>query len=121
MQKLQPIGQPTDGIMVADGSPPPCGIFMPSMREPNEDPDGRMLDRRVNRFAQKLAEPPDPFALDDVVCIQHLLDAGDRGHMAADHNGRFRGVLPDQPAHLAHFAHVADDARDSDHLVLRGT
>src|SRR5262245_16892536 len=37
VQKLHPIGQPTDGMMVADASPPPLGIGIPISLKPNDD------------------------------------------------------------------------------------
>jgi hypothetical protein len=40
--------------------------------------------------------------------------------MAADDDGRRRGVLPDQTAHLAHLADVDDDPRDADDVVVLG-
>ena len=94
----------------------------PQAHQPGAErgPDGRMVDRCVDRLAEKLAEPPDPFAFDDVVRLEHPLEAGDRRHMAADDDRRFRGVLPDQTAHLAHLADVDDDARDADHVVMVG-
>ena len=37
VQKLQPIGQPTDGMIVAAGLPPPFGPCRPITRKPNDE------------------------------------------------------------------------------------
>jgi hypothetical protein len=46
--------------------------------------DGRMADRRVDRLAEELAEPPDALAPDDDVGVDAGLDAGNRGDVPAD-------------------------------------
>ena len=106
--------------MVRNGSPVRRRHLQAHQPGTERGPDGRMVDRSVDRLAEKRAEPPDPFALDDMVRLKQLLEAGDRRHMAADDDRRCRGVLPDQTAHLAHLADVDDDARDADHVVLVG-
>ena len=81
--------------------------------------DRRVHDRRVRILAQKPSHPGDAFAFDDVVGVDHLLDAGDGGHVAADHDGRFRRELPHDAAHLPYFADIHDDGRDADDVVVR--
>jgi hypothetical protein len=56
-----------------------------------------------------------------VVRIDHLVDAGYGGDMAADHNRRVRRKLADHAAHFTHFGDVHDDRGDSDDVVwMRG-
>ncbi len=46
VQKLQPIGQPTEGMIVAAGSPPPSRGWQPHQAEAERRRDRRMRDRR---------------------------------------------------------------------------
>ena len=56
-----------------------------------------------------------------MVRIDHLVDAGYGGDMAADHNRRVRRKLADHAAHFTHFGDVHDDRGDSDDVVwMRG-
>src|SRR5438132_5519224 len=64
VQKLQPIGQPTEGMIVAAGSPPPAGALSPSSRIPNDDSiigcvigasDGSPRNSRIQRMPSPLA------------------------------------------------------------------
>ena len=55
-------------------------------------------------FAKILAHPGDAFAFDDVIGVDHVLDARNAGHVSADNNHRVRRK---QPRTAAHFLHLA--------------
>ena len=75
-------------------------------------------DRRVHLFAQVLPHPGDAVALHDVVGIQHLLHAGNGRNVTAHDDRRARREFPHHPAHLPRLAHVHDDRRDADNVVV---
>ena len=112
-QKLQPIGQPTDGISVARASPGCSLSAMPMIREPMPDPhyaDGELVGAVVLP-----KEPPDPrmpSPVDDVVAGRRISGSADMlADVPADHDGCVGLVLADQLAHTAHFAQVWHDRR----------
>ncbi len=78
----------------------------------------RMTDGRFYIFAEVAAHPGDAVALDDMIGVQKVLDAGDGRDVPADDDGRMRRELPHHAAHLARFAHVHDDRGDADHVVV---
>ena len=118
VQKLQPIGQPTDGMMVA--------AVVPLLLRQRDAQDARaeagddlgMADRRALVLAQEAAHPGDAVAAHDVVGVDHRLDAGNGGHVPADHDRGLRRELAHHAAHLAHLADVDDDRGDADDVVV---
>jgi hypothetical protein len=78
VQKLQPMGQPIDAMMVAEVSRL-SGILTPMTRRSKPDESRGMADRGLGVFAQVAAHPFDAVAFDDVVGVQNVLDAGDGG------------------------------------------
>ncbi len=86
---------------------------------PAEAGDDRgMADGRAFVFAQKTPHPGDAVAAHDVVGVDHLFDARNGRHVPAHHDGRARRQAPHHPAHLPHLAHVHDDGRDADDVVV---
>ena len=77
-----------------------------------------MANRSAGIFAEIRAHPGDAFAFDDVVGVDHVVDARDGSDVAADNDLRVWRQLADDAAHLAHFADVHDDGRDADDVVL---
>ena len=109
-QKLQPSGQPTDGISVAATSPGRSfDGRRPALRVPMPGDDQRMADGLVLVLAQEPPEPAHALALDDVVGVDPLVQIGDVGDVPADDDRRVRLVLADQLAHLLHLEQVGDD------------
>ncbi len=60
VQKLQPIGQPTDGIMVAAVDPRPAGQLEPHHAVAESGRDLRMLDRLRRVLIQERSHPGRP-------------------------------------------------------------
>ena len=79
-----------------------------------------MAQRAILVLAQEAAEPPHPLAADDVIGVDPLDQVGHVGDVPADDDRGVRLILPNQLAHLLHFAHVRNDRRDADHVVLVG-
>ncbi len=80
--------------------------------------DDRVAKGTIFILAEVAAEPPHPFALNDVIGVDPPGQVGDVGDVPADDDGGVRLVLPDQLAHLLDFVDVGDDRRDADHVVL---
>ena len=118
VQKLQPIGQPTDGMIVAAGLPPPRGAGNPISRKPNDDGMTGCSIGRSGSSPRILAQPRHALALHDVIGVDHRLDARNRRDVPADDDRRPRRVLPDEPAHLPDLADVDDDADEADDVVV---
>ena len=119
VQKLQPMGQPTEAMMVADGVG--CSRDFDAHHAQIEGGgESGVADGGVDFFAQVLAHPGDAVAFDDVVGIEEVLDAGDGGDVAADDHGGARREFADHAAHFARLADVDDDGRDADDVVVVG-
>ena len=118
VQKLQPIGQPTEGIIVAAVPPSRCGSCTPMMRCLQAGNNRGMLNRRVLIFAQIAPHPGDSFSAHDVVGIDHRFNARDRGHMAADYDLE-SGESSRTMRHISRtLQNVHDDRGDSHHVIL---
>ena len=120
VQKLQPIGHPTEGIIVAAVAPLRSGRRMPMMRVRMPETISGWLNRGGLVFAEIAAHPSDTLAPHDVIGVDHLFDTWDRGDVSADDDGRLRRELADHAAHLTDFADVHDDRRDAHDVVLVG-
>ncbi len=79
---------------------------------------GGMANGGRHVLAQVAAHPLDAIALHDVVGVEDVLDAGNRGHVPAHHDGGVRREFADHAAHLARLADVHDDRRYA-HDVVR--
>ena len=101
-QKLQPTGQPTDGMTVAAMSPAFSGAVTPTRARAVAGDDLRVTDGLLGVFAQERAEPADPFALDNVVGVDPLGEIGNVGDVPAHDDLGLGKVLADQLAHLLH-------------------
>ncbi len=119
-QKLQPSGQPTEGMIVAATSPGRSLTVMPTVRVPMPELMTGWRTGRSSSSPRKRRNHRTPFALDDVVGVDPLGQVGDVGDVAADDDLGVRLVLPDQLAHLLDFVDVGDDRRNADHVVLAG-
>lgn len=83
--------------------------------------NGRMTDGCGVILVEIAAHPGNPFAPDDVIGVDHVLDAGNCRPMPAHHDRGVRRELADHAAHLAYFRDIHDDRGDSDDVVaLRG-
>ena len=121
VQKLHPIGQPTDGMMVAAVLPLSPGSGMPMVRPPKPDTISGWRTGALVVLAQESAHPRNAVALHDVVGVDHVLDPGNRRHMAAHHDGGARRHASHHPAHLGHLADVHDNRSDPHDVVrMRG-
>jgi hypothetical protein len=119
-QKLQPMGQPTDGIRVAAVSLGRAPIFTPRIRLSTAE---RISGWRIGRAAswpRKARNQAMPFASHDVVRVDPLREAGEVGHVAAHHDGGLGLVEPDESAHLGQLEEVRDDRADADDVVASG-
>ena len=76
-----------------------------------------MRDGRISVLAEILLHPCDPFTTHDVVCVDHLLNAWNPGHMPAYDDDGTRGELSNAPAHLAHLPEVGNDAGNPNDVV----
>ena len=120
-QKLQPIGQPTEGMSVAATSPGCLARLTPTLRVPMPETIRGWRMGCSGVLAQEAAEPADAFALDDVVGVDPLgagracWRCGPPTTIVA--RGRY---CADQLAHLLHLEQVGNDAADAHHVVLRG-
>ena len=119
MQKLHPIGQPTDGITVAATEPPPLRQTYSQRTGLQAGNNFRMPDRCAVVLSQITPHPGNSFAAHIMVGVHDFLDSWNRGDVTAHDNHRLRRVLPHDPAHFANFAHVYDDRRNSHHIVIR--
>ena len=79
-----------------------------------------MADGGGHVLAQVAAHPFDAVALDDVVGVEDVLDAGNGGHVPAHDDGGVRREFPDHAAHLARLADIHDDGRDAHDVVMVG-
>src|SRR5689334_13066543 len=77
-----------------------------------------MTNGSAGIFAEIRTHPGDAFAFDDVVGVDHVVNARDRGDMAADNDLRVGRELAYDAAHLTHFTDIYDDGGDADHVVL---
>ena len=91
-QKLQPSGQPTEGMSVAATSP--RRSFERDAHVPRADARGdqRVAERPVFVLAQEAAEPAHALALDDVIGVDPLGQVGHVGDVPADDD---RGAAAD--------------------------
>ena len=101
-QKLQPSGQPTDGISVAATSPGCSRTRDAQVPRADAGEDRRVADGPLGVLAQEAAEPAHALAADDVVGVDPLGQVGHVGDVPADDDLRLRLVLADQLAHLLH-------------------
>ena len=118
VQKLHPMGQPTEGMIVAAVAPLRSGTRIPMMRVRIPE---TMAGWRIGApfiLAEIAAHPGDAFAAHDVVRVDHLFDAGNGGDVPTDDNRRIRRKLADHAAHLAHLCHIHDDRGDANDVVL---
>jgi hypothetical protein len=89
VQKLHPMGQPTEGMTVAAVRPLWLGSRIPMMRLDSGNYTG-MADRRMLVFSEVAAHPGDSFAADNVIGIDYVVNVGSRGDVPADTNYRMR-------------------------------
>ena len=119
-QKLQPIGQPTDGINVAAFD---AGVVAERhAHDAGSDvgQDARVPDRLRLVFAEKPAHPANALPFDDVVGIDPPVQIRHIGDVPADDDGRLGLMLADQPAHPPHLEEIGDDGADAHHVVFLG-
>jgi hypothetical protein len=120
VQKLQPIGQPTDGTIVADAAAASAGAGQPHDAKSERRGYRPVSDRTFRSFTQEGAHPRHPLPADDVVGVDHRLQSRRGGHVAADDDGRPGCIAPHEPAHLADLPGVHDDRRDAHDVVVAG-
>ena len=117
-QKLQPSGQPTEGMTVAATSPRRSFTLTPRFRVPKPEViigwrSGRSSFSPRKRRNQRTPSPRTMWS-----ASIRSAEIGDVGDVPADDDLGVRQVLPHQLAHLLHFVDVGDDRRDADHVVL---
>ena len=112
VQKLHPMGQPTEGMMVAAVSPFRCRArLMPMVRGAEPGNDMRMADGRLARLrpdSARIQEMPSPFTMwsASIICSMPGMAATCPPTTIAEPGDK----LPHHAAHLAHLADVHDDA-----------
>ncbi len=116
VQKSHPIGQPTDGMIVAARRPVPWA---------GEPHDAEAERRREGGWAmgcegsspriRRIHATPSPFT--KWSASTHPLDARESRDVPAYDDRRVRRVLAHEAAHLADLADVDDDSRDADDVV----
>ena len=118
VQKLHPMGQPTEGMMVAAVSRVVVGN--PHAQNPHAEAGENfgMRDGRVGIFAEIAAHPGDALAAHHVIGINQFVEAGNGRDVSADDNGGVGRELAYAAAHLAHLAEIGDDAGDADNVVV---
>jgi hypothetical protein len=79
-----------------------------------------MAHGRVGIFAEVTAHPGNAFAAHDVVGVNEVLKSGRSGYVTADDDVRIGRELAHHATHLADFAEVHDDGRNSDDVVVVG-
>ena len=98
-QKLQPSGQPTDGMIVAATSPRRSFAVDAQVPRAEARGDHRMAQRPVLVLAQEAAEPAHALAADDVIGVDPLGQVGHVGDVPADDD---RGVRADTAGSSSH-------------------
>src|SRR5262245_66672422 len=76
-----------------------------------------MIQWRISVFAQKLPQPADAIAADDIVGVYLLVELRHIGHVTADDNGGTGSMLPSNLAHFSDFHPVRDDAGDANDVI----
>jgi len=114
-RSLQPIGQPTLGMIVAHVAPICCGSFSPSPsgRIRRRSADGRTGASRV--LAQVAPHQLHALALDDENRRSIIRFSSGIAARGRPHDRRMRRELAHDAAHLPHLAHIHHDRRDADH------
>src|ERR1700751_1000968 len=69
-------------------------------------------------FAKISAHPGNAFAFNDMVGVDHVINAWDGSDVAANNDLRVGRELAYDAAHLAHFPDVHDDGGDADNVIL---
>ena len=115
---MQPIGQPTDGMSVAQS------VARMSAQADAHDPRANVSshDRVANRLlgvlAKEIPHPTHAIAAHDMIGADVLLQDREACDVPADDDRRVRLVLANQLAHASHFEQVGHDRADTDHVVL---
>jgi len=91
-QKLQPSGQPTDGISVAAISPGLVDWYAQDARVDARQ-DSWVVDRTAFILAQESAHPTHTLSIDDVVGVYQCVQFRNVGDVPADDNGGRGQVL----------------------------
>jgi hypothetical protein len=103
-QKLQAIGQPTEGISTAV-------VFL------YDGGNLGMDDGPLDIFAKEFSEPSHTLATDNVVRINSFIQVPDKADVPAYHDYGLGLIITYEPANLLHFFEVWLNRTDSDDIV----